>query len=114
MKSVSLIVSIILIAVNILAGLILESYHQENVIMSTCVLAINALLLWVIAHSNMKDAFKVSYHILFPLLCLVEFILAIVAPSQWQNNYYLIGIICCLAFQIILFFVALKSSQHNQ
>ena len=114
MKSVSLIVSIILIVLNILAGLMLEAYHQENVIMSTCVLAINALLLWVIAHCDMKDAFKVSYHILFPLFCLVELILAIVAPSQWQNNYYLIGIICCLAVQVVLFFTALKTSRHNK
>ena len=114
MKSLTLIVSIVLIVVNILAGVILKDYHTENVIMSTCVLVANAALLWIVAKCNMKDAFKVSYHILFSFLCLVEFILSLVAPNRWENNYYLIGIICCFAFQIILFIVALLFSQHNK
>lgn len=45
MKLLTLIVSIILIVINILAGLILKDYHTENVIMSTSVLVVNALLL---------------------------------------------------------------------
>lgn len=113
MKSLSLIVSLILIVVNILAGLILKDYHTENVVMSSCVIAVNALLLWWVAQSNMKDAFKISYHILFPILCLIEFILAVVAPSQWENNFYFIGIIACFAFQAILVFAAIKTTQHN-
>ncbi len=113
MKLLTLIVSIILIVINILAGLILKDYHIENVIMSTSVLMVNALLLWWVAQSNMKDAFKVSYHIIFPVLGLIEFILAIVAPSQWENNFYFIGIILCLAFQVIMVFAAITTTQHN-
>lgn len=113
MKSLTFIVSLILIAVNIVAGLILKDYHTENVVMSSCVLAVNTLLMWWVAQSPMKDAFKVSFHILFPILGLIEFILAVIAPSQWENNYYFIGITLCLAFQVIMVFTALKTTQHN-
>ena len=113
MKSLTFIVSLILIAVNILAGVILKDYHLENVVMSSCALLGNAMLLWAVAQSSMKDGFKVSFHILFPFLCIIQFILALMAPSRWENNYYLIGIIACLAFEVILVFAALKTSQHN-
>lgn len=114
MKSLTFIVSIILIVVNILAGIILKDYQIENIIISTSVLVVNAILLWIVTQSKMKDAFKVSCHILFSSLCLIEFILALVAPSKWENNSCLIGIICCLAIQVILYFAALKTSQHNK
>lgn len=113
MKSLTLIVSLILIVVNILAGLILKDYHIENVVMTSIVLIVNTLLLWWVARSDMKDGFKISYHILFPILGFIEFILAIVAPSRWENNYFLIGIILCLAFQAIMVFAAIKTTQHN-
>ena len=113
MKSLSFIISLILILVNILAGVILKDYHQENVILSSCVILINALLLWLVASCNIKDGFKVSYHVLFPIIGLIEFILAIVAPSKWDNNFYIVGIIAFIAFQTILLLAAIKSTQHN-
>lgn len=114
MRSLSFIVSILLIIVNVLAGLIITTYFLENVIMSSCVLFINAMLLWIVGNSNMKDAFKVSFYILFSLLCLIEFILAVLAPAKWVNNLYLVAIIVCFAIQAILVFAAIKTTQHNQ
>lgn len=113
MKSLTPIICLILIVVNILAGIILKDYHVENVVMSSCALLVNALLLWLVAKSNMRNGFKVSLHILFPVICIIEFILALLAPSKWENNFYLVGIILCLAFQAIVVFAAIKTSQHN-
>lgn len=113
MKYLSLIVSLILIVVNVLAGLVLKDYHTENVVMSSSVLAVNALLLLWVAQSKMRDAFKVSFHILFLFFIIIEFILALLAPNTWENNFYLIGIILCLAIQTILVFAAITTTQHN-
>jgi len=114
MRSLSIIVSILLIIVNVLVGLIVTAYLLENVVMSSFVLVANALLLWVVGNSNMKDAFKVSFYIIFPFLCLLEFILAVLAPAKLENNLHLVGIIACVALQAILIFAAIKTTQHNQ
>jgi hypothetical protein len=113
MKNLSIIISAILILVNVLAGIILKDYMKENIIMSSCVILLNAILLLIVANSKMKDAFKVSYHLLFPVFCIIEFILAIIAPNTWENNYYLVSIIGFIAFQAILLFAAIIVTQHN-
>lgn len=97
----------ILIVANILAGFILKDFHKENVVASSCVLLVNTSLLLVVAKIQMKDAFKISFFILFPLFCLTEYILAVLSPDTFENNLYTIGIIICFAFQLILLFTGL-------
>ena len=107
MKTLTICISLILIVVNILAGLILKDFHKENVVASSCVLLVNALLLLAIAKFQIKDAFKISFFILLPFFCLIEYILAVLSPSTFDDNLYAIGIICCFAFQMILFFTGI-------
>lgn len=107
MKTLTISISSIIIVVTILAGLILKDFHKENVIASACVIMVNAALLLAVAEFQMKDSFKVSFFILFPFFCLIEYILAILSPCTFDNNYYVIGIICCFAFQLILFFTGI-------
>ena len=113
MKVLTIIVFAVLLLVNLLAGVIIKEYLTENIIMSSCILLLNAILLWLVANSKMRDAFKVSYHILFPFICIIEIILAIIAPNKWEDNFFVIGIVCCVAFQFILLFAAIKTTQHN-
>lgn len=113
MRILAVIISIVLVFVNILAGIILKDYQTINVVMTSCVLIMNSFLLWFVGNSDMKDAFKVSLYTLFPLFCIIEFILALLTPKNWENNYYIVGMICCMAIQIILLFAAIKTTQHN-
>lgn len=107
MKTLTICISLILIVANILAGLILKDFHKENVVASSCVLLVNAFLMLVVANIQMKDAFKISFFILFPLFCLAEYILAVLSPDTLENNLYAIGIIICFVSQLILLFTGL-------
>ena len=107
MKQLTICISLILIVVNVLAGLILKDFHKENVIASSCVLLVNAALLLGVAQLKIKDAFKVSFFVLFPLFCLIEYILAVLSPNTFENNFYALGIFCCFAFQLILLFTSI-------
>lgn len=113
MRTLSIIIGLILLIVNALAGILISDYKLENILMSSCVLLINTLLLWVSGNSDMREAFKISFHILTPIFCIIEFVLAIMSPSTWENNFYFIGIIVILAFQAILLITAIKTTQHN-
>lgn len=107
MKKLTICISLILIVANILAGQILKDFHKENVVASSCVLLVNAFLMLVVANIQMKDAFKISFFILFPLFCLTEYILAVLSPDTLENNIYAIGIIICFVSQLILLFTGL-------
>lgn len=107
MRTIIIPISLILIVANVLAGLILKDFHKENVVASSCVLLVNAILLLVIDNLKMKDAFKISFFILFPFFCLIEYILAVLSPNTIDNNLYAIGIMGCFVFQLILLFTGL-------
>ncbi len=107
-------ISFMLILFNVLAGLILKKYLLENNIASSCVILINAILLLLVSNSEMKDAFKVSYSLIFPFLGIVEFILAILAPNTLEDNSYFVCIIGIIVLQLIMFFAANKITKYNQ
>lgn len=114
MRILIIIISSILILFNVLAGIIFKEYLLENYIASSCVILINAILLLLVSNSEMKDAFKVSYSLLFPFLGLVEFILAVLAPNTWEDNIYFVFIMGIIVLQLIMFFAANKITKYNQ
>ena len=114
MRVLIIIISFILILFNVLAGIILKDYLLRNIVVSSCVLLINALLLLLVTNSDMKDAFKISFSLLFPFFGIIEFILAILAPDTWKDNIYYVCIIGFIALQFILFFSATKTTKYNQ
>lgn len=114
MRVLIIIISFILILFNVLAGIILKDYLLRNIVASSCVLLINALLLLLVTNSEMKDAFKISYSLLFPFFGMIEFILAILAPNTWKDNIYYVCIIGFIALQSILYFAATKTTKYNQ
>ena len=114
MRVLIIIISFILILFNVLAGIILNDYLLGNIVASSCVLLINGVLLLFVTNSEMKDAFKISFSLLFPFFGIIEFILAILAPNTWKDNIYYVCIISLLALQFILFFAATKTTKHNQ
>jgi len=114
MRILIIIISFILILFNVIVGIILKEYLLENNIVSSCVILVNALLILLVYNSEMKNAFKVSYSLLFPFLGIVEFVLAILAPNTWDNNIYFVFIIGIIVLQLIMFFAANRITKYNQ
>lgn len=113
MKSYLLFSSIIFVAVNLLAGLLLTSYSQENVLMSTGVIVANTILLLAVSSSSIKSPFKLSMSIIFPVFALLEFVLTIISPNRYQDNGYLVAVILCFTFQVVCFVTIISVSRRN-
>lgn len=107
----NLIILFIALVINVLVGLIFKDYQWENVGFSSAVLLFNSLFLHIIGTVNLKDSFKISLFFILPLLGIIELILAIIAPTSFSNNIYLMGIIGIIAFQIIIFLLVNLVSQ---
>lgn len=99
----NLIILLIALVINVLAGLIFKDYQWENVGFSSAVLVCNSLFLYLVGSINLKDSFKISLSFILPLLGIIELILAIIAPASLSDNMYLMGIIGLVAFQAITF-----------
>lgn len=102
----------ILLVANILIGLITTSYETFNWILSSVVIIATIVLLGWLSSSSLRDAFKISLSFLFSFLGLVEYILAIVAPSQFADNWYLIVIVGLIIIESLFVIASNKASKY--
>ncbi len=112
MKKGLLIFGIILLISNILIGLIVSSYETFNVCLTSVVIVATTLLLGWLSSSNLKDAFKISLTVLFSFLGFVEFVLGLVAPSQFEDNWYLVIIIVLIIIESLFVISSSLASKH--
>ncbi len=112
MKKGLLIFGIILLISNILIGLIVSSYETFNVCLTSVVIIATTFLLEWLSSSNLKDAFKISLTVLFSFLGLVEFVLGLIAPAQFKNNWYLVVIIVLIIIESLFVISSSLASKH--
>lgn len=113
MNKIIIYVSLTILAANILLGTILSCFDTLNVVLSSCVIVITALLLYMISVITLKDAFKVSLTLLFSLIGFVEYLLAVFAPSHVKDNFSLIIVIVLAALQVSLLVITNVVSNKN-
>lgn len=113
MKSTSLIVGCILLVLNLLIGMIISSYETFHVVTNSGIIIVNTILLLVLGTLKVKDGFRYSLNLLFPIFALIEFLIICFSRPEVENNWGLIVVLLLLVLQIILLLVAKKMSNLN-
>lgn len=113
MKSTSLIIGSILLVLNLLIGMIISSYETFHVVNNSGIIVVNTALLLVLGSLNVKDGFRYSLNILFPIFALVEFLIICFSRPEVENNWSLIIVLLFLVFQVFLLLGAKKMSDIN-
>lgn len=104
MKRLSLIFFVFLLIINIIAGLILSAYPTFNMVLNSCVLVVAiAFSLWL-NNAKINTPFRLSLSFLIPTVTLIEFIIGIFSPQQFQDNWGIIAILLLIAFEALLIF----------
>ncbi len=93
---------LIILVLNLLAGLLFSGYEWANVGISSAVLLFNYLFLEWVRRSKLKDALKVSLSCILPVIGVIEFVLALMAPATVTENVLLMVIVVLLALQALL------------
>lgn len=101
MKKVIILTCAVLLTANLLCGAILSSYNGCNLALSSAVIIVSAVLLYLVDSISIKDGYKVSLMLLFITIGLLEFILSLMAPNQVADNWWLIVVITLMAIQAI-------------
>lgn len=93
--------------VNLILGLIVSAYGWINVAVSTFVIAITVMILVLICSKFLlKDAYKVSLSIIISVLGFIEYLLTVLMPSRFTDNWYIIAIVVLMAFEAVLIVTA--------
>jgi FtsH-binding integral membrane protein len=73
--------------------------------MSSLVIVGTGILLYLTDTINLKDGYKVSMSILFAVVGCLEFVLSLIAPNRFTDNWWLIIVIMIMAFEAIMLIV---------
>ena len=112
MKKAFLVIGLLLLLANIAVGLIVSSYSLFNMCASSLVIVATTLLVAFMAKSGIKDAFKIALTLLFTLLGIVQFVLALLSPEQFKDNWYLIAIIVLVIIESVFVILGSLFSKH--
>lgn len=113
MKRLSPILFVIFLAINIIAGLLLSCYPMFNMVLNSVVLFVASLFSLWINKKPLSSAFLTSLAFIIPSITLIEFVIGIFSPSQFQDNWGIIAILCLMAFEGFLIYAVTKRSDKT-
>lgn len=96
----------LLVAVNTIIGLLLSNYSPFNWLYIDVILIINTILLSKLTSDNISNGYKISLSFIYPFLCIVSIVLALLSPQKFQDNYYVIGFIFIMLIEVSLSIIA--------
>lgn len=103
MNKAIIIISSILVAVNLLCGLIVTAFGWFNVFISTLIIVLTTILfLAVFNRMNLKDGYKVSLSFIIPILGVLEYFLSVFMPNRVSDNWCLILIILLFLAEVVI------------
>lgn len=103
----------ILLAVNILIGLILTAYPLFNMVLNSIIILLALGLTSWVNRREINQAFFISLSFIIPAMTFLELLVGILSPSRFQNNWGLIIIILLVAFEILLTAAVVKRSKAS-
>ena len=112
MKKLIIIIAAILLAVNLLAGLLLSAYEPFNICFTSIVIIATTILICLLDTIRLKTAFAISLSGLFLVGGLAGFILGCVSPSQIEDNGCIIAAALGLALEIAILLICNFTSKR--
>lgn len=102
MKNIIFIIGSALLVLNLLLGLVISAYHPFNMWMNCIVVIINIILVYLASIVKLKDAFRISMLLLFPILGFVEFLCGFFVAPKWEDNFLIVLVLIMLFVQTLL------------
>lgn len=114
MKNLSLIIGALCLVVNAIICLLISSVGNHVLAVSSIVIIVNTLLIFLCGRLDMKDGFKVSLPFFLGSMGFVEYVLSFFVGNVISGNGFIIAILVLLVFEIIVLLSAYSTSKANQ
>ena len=108
----TIIIAAILLAVNLLAGMLLSAYEPFNICFTSIVIIVTTVLICLLDTIRLKTAFAISLCALFLVGGFAGFVLGCVSPSQIEDNGYIIASVFGLAVEIAILIICNFTSKR--
>lgn len=102
MKTITIILGLFALTVNVLIGIIVPSYPQFNMYLNCSIIGVHTLLLLAVLIVNLKNAFRISLGYLFSTICISLLIWGFYVIPQFENNIPLIAMVAIVLSEVLL------------
>lgn len=102
MKKVILVASGLMIIINVVLSLILETYSVPVMIQGCAVVIVGAVMLLLAQLPKLSDAYRYSLTALFSVTTIGEWVVSFFAPRVVSNNWFVIVAIALFVFEVSL------------
>lgn len=113
MKQITIIFGLLIIAANLLFGYIISSYQWHAAMVTSVALGVEVGMLILVSCVSMKDAFRVSLNVLFPIFALILFITLLYVPEEGFDSVCYIVAIGIVLVQVLLLLAVNSVSKIN-
>lgn len=113
MKNIFVVIGCIVLLLNAVLGLMISAYPTYNCLLNSGVIIVSTLLLILASTMKLKDGFRVSLSLLFPVCSVVEYICGLCAPSRFEDNICLVVILLLVLLQTIMLVLTNYLSRSN-
>ena len=103
MKNIFLIGGILAILFNSLAGVILSDYLTFNWVLADVSILVSTGLIYALYFKYLDNAFKAVFTFLFLISGLIRYLLCLFAPSEMENNWFIIMISGLISMEVLVF-----------
>ena len=114
MKALILSIAGLCLIVNILCGCIISSYSAFNCGVTSGIIVLNAIIMLIISSITLKDGFRISLNVLFPIMAIVEFVVGLLSPEKFHDNGSLVFILVALLLEGIIIITTNHISKNVQ
>ena len=111
MKAIILSVAGLCLIVNILCGCIISSYSAFNCGVTSGIIVLNAIIMLIVSEITLKDGFRISLNVLFPIMTVVEFVAGLFSSERFQDNGILVFVLIALLLEGIIIIITNKTSK---
>lgn len=113
MKRIILLIGGLCLIVNVLCGCVLSAYSTFNCAVTSGVILLNMMMLYLVSTIELKDAFRISLSCLFPIMAIIEFLMGLFSPERFEDNWFIIFIAIALLTEGIIIIVTKSISKPN-
>ena len=96
---------------NALLAFVIPSYDYFNMGLTNGAILLNTLLACSMYDLKIEETYHATLSMIFLGVCILEYISGLFAPTCWQGNWWLAGVIIVTFIQLLLLFFATRYSQ---
>ena len=112
MKKLTIIITAILLCLNLLFGILLDSFKPFNVGFTSIAIMSTGTLVYLLQVISIKDAYAISLVFFYSIIGIIHYVLGLFSPTRITGNWFITIATLLMTIEIVVLIVCKHSSNY--